>query len=173
MNSQIDTRSVLPTIAVPTLLLHRTGDRDVSVEEERWIADQIPGSRFIELPGDDHLPWLGDTDELLDEVETFLTGERRRPDPQRWLATVLFTDIVDSTAQAAALGDRQWNDLLERHHAVVRRELDRYGGTEVDTAGDGFFATFDGPARAVRCAAAIVDAVRELGLEVRAGVHTG
>jgi class 3 adenylate cyclase len=173
MNSEIDTRSVLPTIAVPTLLLHRTGDRDVSVEEERWIAGRIPGSTFVELPGDDHLPWLGDTDELLDEVEAFLTGERRRPDPRRWLATVLFTDIVDSTAQAAALGDRQWADLLEQHHALVRRELDRFGGTEVDTAGDGFVATFDGPARAVRCAAAIVDAVRELGLEVRAGVHTG
>jgi class 3 adenylate cyclase len=173
MNSEIDTRSVLPTIGVPTLLLSRTGDRDVSVEEERWIAGQIPGSTFVELPGDDHLPWLGDTEGLLDEVETFLTGERPRPDPHRWLATVLFTDIVDSTAQAAALGDRNWHDLLERHHVLVRRELDRHGGTEVDTAGDGFFATFDGPARAVRCASAVVAAVRELGLEVRAGVHTG
>ena len=173
MNTDIDTRSILPTITTPTLVLSRTGDRDVSVEEERWIAGQIPGSTFVELPGDDHLPWLGDTDGLLDEVEAFLTGERPRPDPHRWLATVLFTDIVDSTARAAALGDRHWHDLLERHHALVRRELDRYGGTEVDTAGDGFFATFDGPARAVRCASAIVDAVRELGLEVRAGVHTG
>jgi class 3 adenylate cyclase len=173
MNTDIDTRSILPTIATPTLVLCRTGDRDVSVEEERWIAGQIPGSTFVELPGDDHLPWLGDTDGLLDEVEAFLTGERPRPDPHRWLATVLFTDIVDSTAQAAALGDRHWHDLIERHHALVRRQLDRYGGTEVDTAGDGFFATFDGPARAVRCASAIVDAVRELGLEVRAGVHTG
>jgi pimeloyl-ACP methyl ester carboxylesterase len=173
MNTDIDTRSILPTITTPTLVLHRTGDRDVSVEEERWIAGQIPGSTFVELPGDDHLPWLGDTDGLLDEVETFLTGERRRPDPHRWLATVLFTDIVESTVQAAALGDRHWHDLLERHNALVRRELDRYGGTEVDTAGDGFFATFDGPARAVRCASAIVEAVRELGLEVRAGVHTG
>jgi len=173
MNTDIDTRSILPTIATPTLVLCRTGDRDVSVEEDRWIAGQIPGATFVELPGDDHLPWLGDTDGLLDEVEAFLTGERPRPDPHRWLATVLFTDIVDSTAQAAALGDRHWRDLIERHHALVRRQLDRYGGTEVDTAGDGFFATFDGPARAVRCASAIVDAVRELGLEVRAGVHTG
>ena len=173
MNSDIDTRSVLPTIGVPTLLLSRTGDRDVNVEEERWIAGQIPGSRFVALPGDDHLPWLGDTDELLDEVEAFLTGERPRPDPHRWLATVLFTDIVDSTAQAAALGDRHWHDLVERHHALVRRELERYGGREIDTAGDGFFATFDGPARAVRCATAIVGAVRELGLDIRAGVHTG
>jgi class 3 adenylate cyclase len=173
MNTAIDTRSVLPTISVPTLLLCRAGDRDVSVEEERWIAGQIPRSTFVELPGDDHLPWLGDTDALLDEVEVFLTGERRRPDPQRWLATVLFTDIVDSTATAAALGDRHWHDLLERHHALVRRELDRFGGKEIDTAGDGFFATFDGPARAVRCASAIEEAVGELGLEVRAGVHTG
>jgi class 3 adenylate cyclase len=173
MNTAIDTRSVLPTISVPTLLLCRVGDRDVSVEEERWIAGQIPRSTFVELPGDDHLPWLGDTDALLDEVEVFLTGERRRPDPQRWLATVLFTDIVDSTATAAALGDRHWHDLLERHHALVRRELDRYGGKEIDTAGDGFFATFDGPARAVRCACAVEEAVAELGLEVRAGVHTG
>jgi pimeloyl-ACP methyl ester carboxylesterase len=173
MNTAIDTRSVLPTISVPTLLLCRAGDRDVSVEEERWIAGQIPRSTFVELPGDDHLPWLGDTDALLDEVEVFLTGERRRPDPQRWLATVLFTDIVDSTATAAALGDRHWHDLLERHHALVRRELDRFGGEEIDTADDGFFATFDGPARAVRCASAIEEAVGELGLEVRAGVHTG
>jgi class 3 adenylate cyclase len=173
MNTAIDTRSVLPTISVPTLLLCRAGDRDVSVEEERWIAGQIPRSTFVELPGDDHLPWLGDTDALLDEVEVFLTGERRRPDPQRWLATVLFTDIVDSTATAAALGDRLWHDLLERHHALVRRELDRFGGKEIDTAGDGFFATFDGPARAVRCASAIEEAVGDLGLEVRAGVHTG
>jgi class 3 adenylate cyclase len=146
----------------------------VSVEEGRWIAGQIPRATFVELPGDDHLTWLGDTDELLDEVEAFLTGVRRRPDPHRWLATVLFTDIVDSTAKAAALGDRHWHDLLERHHALIRRELDRYGGTEIDTAGDGFFATFDGPARAVRCACAIEDVVRaELGLELRAGVHTG
>jgi class 3 adenylate cyclase len=173
MNTEIDTRSVLPSIATPTLVLCRTGDRDVSVEEERWIAGQIPRSTFVELPGDDHLPWLGDTDGLLDEVEVFLTGVRRQPDAERWLATVLFTDIVDSTAKAAALGDRQWHELLERHHALVRRELDRYGGKEIDTAGDGFFATFDGPARAVRCASAIVDVVRELGLEVRAGVHTG
>jgi class 3 adenylate cyclase len=173
MNSAIDTRSVLPSVTAPTLVLCRTGDRDVSVEEDRWIAGQIPRSTFVELPGDDHLPWLGDTDGLLDEVEVFLTGVRRAPDPQRWLATVLFTDIVGSTATAAELGDRKWHDLLERHHAIVRRELDRYGGKEIDTAGDGFFATFDGPARAVRCALAITGAVKELGLEVRAGVHTG
>ena len=173
MNSDMDTRSVLPSIAAPTLVLCRSGDREVSADESRWIAGQIPNARFVELPGADHLPWVGDTDGLLDEVESFLTGVRRGSDRDRWLATVLFTDIVDSTATAAALGDRQWHDLLERHHAMVRRELDRYGGKEIDTAGDGFFATFDGPARAVRCARAIVAAVRELGLDLRAGLHTG
>jgi pimeloyl-ACP methyl ester carboxylesterase len=173
MNTGIDTRSALPSITAPTLVICRTDDRDVSLEEGRWIAGQIPHARFVELPGDDHLTWLGDTDALLDEVEAFLTGVRRRPDPHRWLATVLFTDIVDSTTTAAAVGDRNWHDLIERHHELIRRELDRYGGTEIDTAGDGFFATFDGPARTVRCACAVTDAVRELGLEVRAGVHTG
>jgi class 3 adenylate cyclase len=173
MNTDIDTRSVLPTIAAPTLVLCREGDQDVSVEEARWIAGQIPRSTFVELPGADHLAWLGDTDGLLDEVEAFLTGVRRAPDPQRWLATVLFTDIVDSTATAASLGDRHWQALLEQHHELVRRELDRFDGREIDTAGDGFFATFDGPARAVRCACAIADAMTALGLQVRAGVHTG
>jgi pimeloyl-ACP methyl ester carboxylesterase len=173
MNTDIDTRSALPTITAPTLVLCRTGDQDVSPEEARWIAGQIPGATFVELPGNDHLPWLGDTDGLLDEVEAFLTGVRRAPDPDRWLATVLFTDIVDSTATAAALGDRHWQGLLEKHHELVRRELDRYGGREIDTAGDGFFATFDGPARAVRCARAIQEAVGTLGLQLRAGVHTG
>jgi class 3 adenylate cyclase len=173
MNTDIDTRSVLPTITAPTLVLCRVGDHDVSTEEARWIAGQIPRSTFVELPGNDHLPWLGDTDGLLDEVEGFLTGVRRAPDPDRWLATVLFTDIVDSTVTAAALGDRHWQGLLEKHHELVRRELERYGGREVDTAGDGFFATFDGPARAVRCACAIQEAVTPLGLRLRAGVHTG
>ena len=173
MNTHIDTRSVLPSIAASTLVICRSGDREVDVEEGRWIAGQIPRATFVELPGADHLPWVGDIDGLLDEVEEFLTGVRRGPDPDRRLATVLFTDIVGSTATAAALGDREWRDLLAKHNALVRRELDRFGGREVDTAGDGFFATFDGPARAVRCASAIVAAVRELGLEVRAGVHTG
>src|SRR3712207_2471011 len=173
MNTEIDTRPVLSSIHAPTLVLCRSGDGDVSVEEVRWIAGQIPGARFVELPGADHLAWTGDVDGLLDEVEEFLTGVRRAPDPDRWLATVLFTDIVDSTRHAAALGDRAWKDLLHRHHALVRRELDRFGGREVDTAGDGFFATFDGPARAVRCASAIVAGVEALGLFVRAGVHTG
>jgi pimeloyl-ACP methyl ester carboxylesterase len=173
MNTDMDTRAVLPSITAPTLVLCATGDQHVNVEEARWIAGQIPHARFVELPGADHLPWVGDTDPLLDEVEAFLTGVRRGPDRNRWLATVLFTDIVGSTATAAGLGDRRWQELIEQHHRLVRLALDRFGGREIDTAGDGFFATFDGPARGVRCACAIVDAVRGLGLEVRTGLHTG
>jgi pimeloyl-ACP methyl ester carboxylesterase len=173
MNSMIDVREILPTIRVPTLLLYRAGDRDVLVEEGRYIASRIPGGRLVELPGGDHLMWTDETGTLLDEIEGFLTGVRRGPEPDRVLATVLFTDVVGSTERAAALGDRAWRNLLERHHAAVRGELQRWRGLEVDTAGDGFLATFDGPARAVRCGHAIVGAVRELGLEIRVGVHTG
>jgi class 3 adenylate cyclase len=173
MNSDVDIRLVLPAIRVPTLVLHRTGDRDSNVEEGRWIASRIPGARFVELPGDDHLPWVGDADGLIDEVERFLTGAAPAPDVDRVLATVLFTDIVGSTERAAELGDRRWAELVESHHALVRRELVRFRGREVDTAGDGFLASFDGPARAVRCALAVRDGVRGLGLEIRAGLHTG
>ena len=173
MNTQIDIRHVLPTVRVPTLVLHRTGDLEVSVEEGRWIASQIPGARFVELPGADHLPWIGDTDVLLDEVEEFLTGVRRGSEPDRVLATILFTDIVGASATAVALGDRAWRDLLQAHHVTVRRELARFRGRELDTAGDGFLAAFDGPARAVRCACAIRDAIATLGVRIRAGLHTG
>jgi class 3 adenylate cyclase len=173
MNSQIDVRDVLPTIRVPTLVLQRLGDRDVNVEEGRWIASQIPGSKYVELPGDEHLIWAGDVDAVVDEVEEFVTGSRPVHEPDRVLATVLFTDIVGSTERAAALGDRAWRGVLERHHAVVRKELERFRGREVDTAGDGFLATFDGPARAIRCARAIGEALTAVGLEVRAGLHTG
>ena len=173
MNTQLDVRDVLPTIQAPTLVLHRADDRDASVEEGRWIAARIPGAKFVELPGDAHILWAGDTDEVVDEIEEFLTGVRRGPEPDRVLATVLFTDIVGSTEQATRVGDRRWRDLLERHHALVRQELERFSGREVDTAGDGFFATFDGPARAIRCGSAVVSGLRALGLEVRAGVHTG
>ncbi|HWO90078.1 MAG TPA: adenylate/guanylate cyclase domain-containing protein [Gemmatimonadales bacterium] len=173
MNTQIDIRHVLPTIRVPTLVVHRTGDLDVSVEEGRWMAAQIPGSRFVELAGDDHFPWVGDQDALLDEVQEFLTGVRQSPEFDRALATVLFTDIVGSTALVARLGDRAWQEILDQHHALVRRELNRFRGREVDTAGDGFFATFDGPARAIRCACSIRDGARKMGLEIRAGLHTG
>ena len=131
------------------------------------------GARLIELPGDDHLPFVGDQDEILDEVEEFLTGVRRGPEPDRVLATVLFTDVVGSTERAAELGDQRWQVLLAQHHALVRRELDRWRGREIDTSGDGFLATFDGPARAIRCACAIRDSVGGLGLEIRAGLHTG
>lgn len=173
MNAQIDTRSVLPTIRIPTLVIQRAGDREVNVEEERWIASQIPGAKYVELPGDDHLPWIGDSDCLLDEVEEFLTGIRRGPDPDRVLATILFTDIVGATERAAALGDGRWRELLAAHHAAIRDQLDRWHGQEIDTAGDGFFASFDGPARAIRCACAVRDQLRTLGLEIRAGLHTG
>lgn len=173
MNTQIDTTSVLPSIQVPTLCIYRTDDEDVDIEEGRWIASQIPRAKFVELPGDAHLFWADDPAPLLDEIEEFMTGHREAATPERVLATVLFTDIVASTVHAAETGDRNWRTLLERHNQVVRNELNRWRGTERGTAGDGFIATFDGPARAVRAAKAICDAVRPLGLEIRAGVHTG
>ena len=173
MNSQIDVREVLPTIQVPTLVLQRVDDRDVNVEEARWIATQIPGAKYVELPGDEHLIWAGDVDEVVDEVQEFLTGTRPIQEAERVLATVLVTDIVSSTERAAKVGDRRWRAILEQHHAAVRSQLERFRGREVDTTGDGFLATFDGPARAIRCACAIRDALRSLDLEVRAGLHTG
>jgi pimeloyl-ACP methyl ester carboxylesterase len=173
MNTQIDVRDVLPSIQAPTLVIQRADDRDVKVEEGRWIAARIPGAKYVELPGDAHTLWAGDTDAVVDEIEEFLTGVRPPPESDRVLATVLFTDIVGSSERATELGDRRWRDLLERHHAIVRKELGRFQGREVDTAGDGFLATFDGPARGIRCACAIGDALNELGLDVRAGLHTG
>ncbi|HEY2561336.1 MAG TPA: adenylate/guanylate cyclase domain-containing protein [Caldimonas sp.] len=173
MNTQIDIRNVLPSIRVPTLVMHRTADRDVNIEEARFVAARIPGARLVEFSGDDHLPWVGDQDAIVDEVQEFLTGVRPPPEADRVLATVLFTDICGSTEHAVRLGDRRWRELLGQHHALVRAQLARFRGQEVDTAGDGFFATFDGPARAVRCAGAVRDATRGLGLEVRAGLHTG
>jgi class 3 adenylate cyclase len=172
MNSKADVRDVLPSVQCPTLVTHRTGDRDSRVEEGRYIAERIPGARFVEFPGDDHVPWV-DMDPLLDEVEEFLTGVRPAPRFDRVLATVLFTDLVASTERAEELGDASWSELLDRHHEAVRRELARFSGEEIDTAGDGFLALFDGPARAIRCALAIGDALRPLGLDVRVGVHTG
>jgi class 3 adenylate cyclase len=174
MNTQIDVRDVLPTIRVPTLMLQRVGDRDVHIDEARWIASRIPGARLVELSGDVHVPWLGETEAFLGEIEEFLTGVRPTHVPDRVLATVVFTDLVGSTETAVGLGDEQWGELLTRHHELVRRELAHHRGIEVDTAGDGFMARFDGPARAIRCACAIVEGVRtELGLDVRAGIHTG
>jgi class 3 adenylate cyclase len=174
MNTQIDVRNVLPTIRVPTLVLHRSRDRDVNVEEGRWIASQIPGARYVELDGDDHVPWLGDVEALVGEIEEFLTGARPVAHPDRVLATVLFTDVVGSTETAVRIGDDRWRSVMERHHAIVRGELRRHRGVEIDNVGDGFLARFDGPARAIRCASSIVDAVRDaVGLDVRAGIHTG
>jgi pimeloyl-ACP methyl ester carboxylesterase len=173
MNTQIDTRAALPVIARPTLVIQRSGDRETAAEEARWIAAQIPDARFVELPGEDHLPWVGDQDGVLEEIEEFLTGIRPPRDVDRVLATLLFTDIVGSTERAAAAGDRAWRDLVEAHHGLVRGELDRWRGREIDIAGDGFFAAFDGPGRAIRCARAATGAVRELGIEIRSGVHTG
>jgi class 3 adenylate cyclase len=173
MNYEIDARHVLHSIRVPTLVLHRFGDRAIPVEQGRYLAEHIPGAKYVELPGDDHSPWAGDVDGLVGEIEEFFTGVRHRPEPDRVLATVLFTDIVDSTQQAVELGDRQWRDLLERHQAVIRAHLGRFRGREIDTAGDGFLATFDGPARAVQAATAITSDLKKLGVNIRAGVHTG
>jgi pimeloyl-ACP methyl ester carboxylesterase len=173
MTWDTDVRHVLSAIRVPTLVVHRTGDQVIPVEHAHYLAEHIPNARLVELPGNDHLQWVGDADAILAEVEEFLTGARSAPEPDRVLATVLFTDLVGSTAKAAALGDRRWRELLAAYHGLVRGELTRHRGREIDTAGDGFFAAFDGPARAIRCALAVVDGVRALGLEVRAGVHTG
>jgi pimeloyl-ACP methyl ester carboxylesterase/8-oxo-dGTP pyrophosphatase MutT (NUDIX family) len=172
MGFEIDVRHVVPSINVPTLIIHRVGDQVCHVENGRWLARHIAGAKYVELPGADHLAWI-DADEILAEVREFLTGVREPKEPDRVLATVLFTDIVRSTERAHEAGDRAWRDLLERHHTAVRHELDRFRGREVDTAGDGFFAVFDGPARGIRCARSIVDAVHHLGLDVRAGLHTG
>jgi class 3 adenylate cyclase len=174
MNRAIDVRATLPAIHVPTLVLARDGDLDYGVEETRWLAERIRGARFISFPGNAHLFVMGEQEQLLEPIEAFL-GEvsGQEADLDRVLATVMFTDIVGSTERAADLGDKGWRDVLERHHGVVRAMLGRFRGKEVDTAGDGFFATFDGPARGVRCAQAICEAVRDLGIEVRAGVHTG
>jgi pimeloyl-ACP methyl ester carboxylesterase len=174
MNSQIDISGILPAVRVPTLVIHRTGDKTVSVEGGRDVAAHIPGARLAEFPGIDHIFYVGENaDEISDAIEEFLTGSRPPVPVDRVLATVLFTDIVGSTEKAAALGDHRWRGLLESHHATIRRNLARFRGHEVKTTGDGFLATFDGPARGVRCATAIAEEIRQLGIEVRAGLHTG
>jgi pimeloyl-ACP methyl ester carboxylesterase len=168
-----DLGPILPAIQARTLIVHRSDAALIDPESVRAAAKLIPGARCVWLPGADDLPYVGDTDAMMDVIQEFLTGTQSRPDFDRSLATVLFTDIVGSTRQAGQLGDRRWRYLLDEHHARVRRLLDRFRGVEVDTAGDGFFATFDGPARAIRCACAVRDAVREIGIEIRAGLHTG
>jgi class 3 adenylate cyclase len=173
MIREIDVRAALPQIRVPTLIVHRTGDRAVDVESSRYAAGRIPGARLVELPGGDNLTFVGDSEAVAAEIEEFLTGSRTPPMPDRVLATILFTDIAGSTERAAEVGDRRWRELLGRHDALARAQLERYRGREVKMTGDGLLATFDGPARAVTCAGAIGREVRALGLEVRAGVHTG
>jgi class 3 adenylate cyclase len=179
MNKEIDIRHVLPSVRVPTLILHGSEDTVVPVEVARYLAAQIPTSRLVEIDGIGHLAFGGrSADRVGVEIEQFFSEVRaaggwEEAEPDRVLATVLFTDIVGSTARATELGDRAWRELLEQHHRLIRRELMRFRGAELDVAGDGFFARFDGPARAVRCACAITDGVRELGLELRAGLHTG
>ena len=170
---EIDIRAILPTIAVPTLVLHRADDMVVREPQGRYLAESIPGARYVTLEGADHLAWIGDQDALLDEIEEFLVGSRRAHEPERALATVLFTDIVGSTETAAKLGDRGWRDLIEAHDAIIRGQLALHRGREIKTLGDGFLATFDGPARAIRCATAIREEVSPLDVRVRAGIHTG
>lgn len=172
-HSKDDVRPVLPTISVPTLVLHRTHDPYRDIGAGRYLADRIPGAKLVELPGENHLPYVGHADDVLDEIEEFVTGSRSGRGSDRVLATVLFTDIVGSTEIASDLGDRVWRDVLGRHYTVVREELSRFRGDEVVTTGDGFLVRFDGPARAIKAAVAIRDRLARLGIQIRAGVHTG
>jgi class 3 adenylate cyclase len=173
MGQRVDISSILPAIHVPTLVLHRTGDPSIEVERGRELAARIAGARYVELAGSDHYFWAGDADLILSEMQEFLTGVRPAPDDDRVLATVLFTDIVGSTERALTIGDRAWSSLLEEHRAIVRRLIAQYRGREIETAGDGFLVTFDGPARAIRCALEACESVRSIGIELRAGLHTG
>jgi class 3 adenylate cyclase len=173
MTKSADVRALLPAITVPTLVMHRIGDRVNQVEHGRYLVDNIPKAAWVELPGDDFLLWAGDTDAIVDEVEEFLTGHRGGAEPTRVVATVMFTDVVGSTERAGALGDRAWADLLEVHNARVRSELHRFSGHEIDTAGDGFLASFASPTSAIKCARAIVASMDEIGVKLRVGLHTG
>ncbi len=173
MIEDIDVRDVLSTVNVPTLVIHRRGDQVISVSAGRYMAEHIAGARFVELEGKDHFIWTEGSDAYLDEIEHFVTGARSVATADRVLATVLFVDIVDSTRMLAELGDKRWGEVLDRFYTTLRRELDRFRGREIDSAGDGVFATFDGPARAIECACAVRDGVGPLGLAVRCGLHTG
>jgi len=173
MTRDIDVRGVLSAIRVPTLVLHRSGDRRVDVGGSRYMAQAIPNAKYVELPGEYHLFWIGDSDAIVEEIEHFLTGTRHAAEPTRVLATVMFTDMVESTSRAAKLGDARWRALISEHDRLVRAEMARYRGREVDRRGDGFIAIFDGPARAIQCALSIVQRAHELGIQIRAGLHTG
>jgi len=174
MNTAIDVRDILPTIRVPTLVLHRAGDKVINIEHGRYLAKHIAGAKFVELNGDDHLWWVGDTDALVNEVQVFLTGERPPPEEiDRVLATVLFTDIVDSTKRATEMGDSRWKDMLDSHNTIMLKEIERFRGRAIRSTGDGYLAVFDGPGRAIRCGSAVGRELRQLGIEIRAGVHTG
>jgi pimeloyl-ACP methyl ester carboxylesterase/class 3 adenylate cyclase len=173
MNAQIDIRPVLSTVSVPSLAIHRAADRVVDVHHGRYYAEHIPGAKYLELPGDDHWWWVGDSDPIVDAIEEFLTGSPARSGDERVLKTVLFTDIVGSTARAAELGDHRWKELLDAHDDAVRRQLARFDGEAVNTTGDGFLAAFDGPARAIHCSQAIAVDAGAIGLDVRSGLHTG
>jgi class 3 adenylate cyclase len=173
MNANIDVREILPVVHVPTLVLHRAGDRAINVEEGRYLEQHIPGAKFVELRGDDHLWWVGESDSVVEEIQEFLTGERPVTERDRVLATVLFTDIVESTKRAAEVGDRRWRDLLDRHNMMMRTEIHRFKGRVVKSTGDGFLATFDGPARAIHCAFAVREQMERWGIEIRSALHTG
>lgn len=173
MNTLIDIRDLLPTVRVPTLILHRDGDRDAQLEEGRYIASQIPGARFIQLEGNDHLPWIGDTDSIINPIQEFLTGNHPTPSFDRILTTVLFVDIVDSTGHLERIGDRHWQSMLETLNAAAQKKIDQYRGHIVKNTGDGFLAHFDGPGRATNCASALIRIARKWGIELRAGIHTG
>jgi pimeloyl-ACP methyl ester carboxylesterase len=173
MNSQIDVRHVLPAIRVPTLVIHAARDRALSVEHGRYLAAHISGARYVELDSQDHLPWVMDADVICEEVGEFLTGHRPNPEPDRVLATVLFTDMVASTDRASEIGDRRWRDIVEAHNSISLREIERFRGRPVKSTGDGFLATFDGPARAIRCASSLMQVLGSAGIEIRAGLHTG
>jgi class 3 adenylate cyclase len=173
LTTRADIRALLPLIDTPTLVLHRVDNDFLRVGHSRYLAENIAGAKLVELPGRDHLPFAGNTDSLLEEIEEFLTGTRGTPNTDRILATILFTDIVDSTKRGAAAGDRRWRELLDNHDRMAGRQVHRFGGRQIKTTGDGILATFDGPARAIQCGLAICDAAQQLGIEVRAGVHTG
>jgi class 3 adenylate cyclase len=173
MNALVDARPAIETISAPTLVIHRSDDRVIDVHQGRYLAEHVRGAKYVELPGEDHWWWVGDADRVVDEIQEFLTGHREHPETERVLKTVLFTDIVRSTERASEVGDRRWRQLLDTHDVLSRRELDRYCGEEINTTGDGFVACFDGPARAIRCAQAIVAEAAASGIEIRAGLHTG